>query len=183
MKLQITLLIIALISLTACGNGGLSAASSAGVNEGSSNQGSGSGGTVIGETPPAGSDGCYGMDANTCLVFKATNTQRVANGLAALAYCQACTQMAYEQSKDMSDRGYFDHTRPDEAFYSRCTRFGLASGCGENIAQGYSASQVVQGWMESPGHRANILNQSYRSFGVGLYSGFSTQVFYTGTNR
>ncbi|WP_413575486.1 CAP domain-containing protein [Bdellovibrio sp. HCB290] len=172
-----------MISLAACGNSGLVAASSNGANEGSSNQGSSGGSTVIDPTPPSGTDGCYSMDANTCLVFKATNTQRVANGLAALAYCQACTQMAFEQSKDMSDRGYFDHTRPDESFYSRCTRFGLSSGCGENIAQGYAPSQVVQGWMESPGHRANILNQSYRSFGVGLHNGFSTQVFYTNTNR
>lgn len=172
----LTLTIVAMmLSLTAC-NGGFEAGSALGIDSAQ-----GSDGAVT--LPSAGADGCYGMDANTCLVFKATNTQRIANGLAALVYCQACTQMAYEQSKDMSDRKYFDHERPDETFSHRVARFGLSAGAGENIAQGYSAETVVTNWMVSPGHRNNILSSSYKSLGIGLYNGYSTQVFYTGTNR
>ncbi|UYL09811.1 CAP domain-containing protein [Bdellovibrio sp. SKB1291214] len=172
----LTLTMVAMmLSLTAC-NGGFEASSALGIDSAQ-----GSNGSVT--LPSAGADGCYGMDANTCLVFKATNTQRVANGLAALVYCQACTQMAFEQSKDMSDRQYFDHERPDETFSHRVARFGLTAGCAENIAQGYTPETVVTGWMVSPGHRNNILNGNYKSLGIGLYNGYATQVFYAGTNR
>lgn len=134
-------------------------------------------------TPP-GDNGCYAMDANSCAAFKATNTQRIANGVAVMSYCQACYNMAYEQSQDMAVRGYFDHTRPDETFGHRVTRFGLSSGAAENIAQGKVGAPVVnEMWMNSAGHRANILNPSYKSFAVGTYGTYSTQVFYVGTNK
>lgn len=134
-------------------------------------------------TPPGG-DGCYGMDTNSCAAFKATNTQRIAYGLSVMSYCQACYNMAAEQSQDMAVRGYFDHTRPDETFAHRATRFGLGAGVAENIAAGKVGAPVVnEMWMNSSGHRANILNPSYKSFAVGTYGTYSTQVFYVGTNK
>ncbi|WP_220128750.1 CAP domain-containing protein [Bdellovibrio sp. KM01] len=175
MNTKVLTLIAMTLILSAC-NGGFEASSALGID---SSQGAS--GTVT--LPSAGADGCYNMDANTCLVFKATNTQRAANGLVALVYCQACTEMAYEQSKDMSDKNYLSHDRANETFAQRCKRFNIQSGCGENIAQGYTPESVVTGWMVSPAHRDNILSPNYKSLGIGLYNGYATQVFYTNTNR
>ncbi|WP_413558232.1 CAP domain-containing protein [Bdellovibrio sp. HCB209] len=176
MSTKVFTTIAMMLSLTAC-NGGFEASEVLGLD---SSQGSYTGGS---EAPAAGADNCYQMDANTCLVFKSTNAQRAVNGLAPLAYCHSCTQMAYEQSKDMNDKNYLSHDRSSESFAARCSRFGLSSGCGENIAQGYAVEAVVAGWMVSPGHRNNILSSGYKSLGIGLYNGYATQVFYTGTNR
>ncbi|MNL07691.1 Cysteine-rich secretory protein family protein [compost metagenome] len=164
-----------LLSLSACSGGG---GGGTGETEGSS---SNQGGTA---PPPAGSADCYSMDANSCAGFKATNASRIAHGVPAMVYCHACYQMAAEQSQDMAIRGYFDHTRPDETFAHRATRFGLASGAGENIASGKVGAPVVdEMWMNSSGHRANILNPGFKSFALGTYGTFTTQVFYSGTNK
>jgi hypothetical protein len=164
-----------LLSLSACSGGGGGGGDS--VTEGSSsNQG--------GFTPPPAGGDCYSMDVNSCAGFKATNAQRIANGVPVMVYCQACYQMAAEQSQDMAVRGYFDHTRPDETFAHRATRFGLASGVGENIAWGKVGAPVVdEMWMNSAGHRANILNPAFKSFAIGTYGTHTTQVFYGGTNK
>lgn len=175
MKTSIALLLVSfLLSLSACsGDGG-----DAGITEGSSsNQGNST-------PPPAGSSDCYSMDANSCAGFKATNAQRIANGVPAMVYCHACYLMAAEQSQDMAVRGYFDHTRPDETFAHRAARFGIASGVGENIAWGKVGAPVVdEMWMNSSGHRANILNPNFKSFALGTYGTHTTQVFYSGTNK
>lgn len=164
-----------ILSLAACSGGGGDSATAS--EDSSSNQG----GTT---PPPAGPSDCYSMDVNSCAGFKATNAQRIAHGVPAMVYCHACYQMAAEQSQDMAIRGYFDHTRPDETFAHRATRFGLASGVGENIAAGKVGAPVVdEMWMNSAGHRANILNPSYKSFALGTYGTHTTQVFYSGTNK
>ena len=109
--------------------------------------------------------------------------QRALNDMGPLAFCQACYEMAKEQSQDMYVRGYFDHTRPDETFPHRAARFGISKGAGENIAWGKLGAVVVDMWMNSPGHRANILNTSFKSFAVGTYGLYTTQVFYVGTDK
>jgi len=163
-----------LLSLSACSGGG---GGNSVTEDSSSNQGSTT-------PPPAGNGDCYSMDVNSCAGFKATNAQRIANGVPAMVYCHTCYQMAAEQSQDMAVRGYFDHTRPDETFAHRATRFGLASGVGENIASGKVGAPVVdEMWMNSAGHRANILNAGFKSFAIGTYGTFTTQVFYSGTNK
>jgi uncharacterized protein YkwD len=126
---------------------------------------------------------CYDMDGASCAAFKATNVQRIVNGVPALAYCKICNLMAEEQSQDMNDRGYFDHQRPDETFAQRATRFGIGKGAGENIALGKIGDEVVVLWMNSPGHKANILNPTFKSFAVGTYNLYSTQVFYVDTDK
>jgi len=161
-----------LFSLTACSSG------DAGTSSGEAQMGSS--GTY--ELTPDCLD--YDMDGPSCSAFKATNAQRIANGLPSLDYCRTCTAMAEEQSRDMNDRGYFDHTRPNgETFAQRATRFGLSKGAAENIAWGKLGDTVVGLWMNSPGHRANILNPNYKSMGVGTYNLYTTQVFYIDTDR
>ena len=82
----------------------------------------------------------------------------------------------------MHDRGYFDHTSPTYGTPFQMMRaFGLTyRSAGENIAMGYRTPQaVVTGWMNSPGHRANILNSSYKRIGVGYVASgnYWTQMF------
>jgi uncharacterized protein YkwD len=71
----------------------------------------------------------------------------------------------------MASRGYFDHTTPDGVtFDKRITAAGYRwSNAAENIAKGQSTpAAVMQSWMNSPGHRANILNCKLKNIGVGL---------------
>lgn len=164
-----------LFYLTACSSGD----AGSGSGTGSMNIGSSTGDAY--QSFPGGD--CYTMDSNSCLAFKATNTQRIANDLPILSFCQTCYEMSYEQSRDMDVRGYFDHQRPDETFAQRAARFGLSAGAGENLAWGKVGAVVVDMWMNSTGHRANILNPSFKSFAVGTYGLYTTQVFYVGTDR
>lgn len=77
-------------------------------------------------------------------------------------------------AKDMADLMYFDHTSADgRTFDQRITQAGYTGWTiGENIAQGQtSPEEVVQGWMDSPGHCVNIMNGGFTEIGVGFYEG------------
>jgi uncharacterized protein YkwD len=79
-------------------------------------------------------------------------------------------------SQDMHARGYFDHNSPDgKEPWDRIKAsgyVGASRGFAENIAKGYATAQaVVDGWMNSPGHRANILNCSLKAVGIGVEYG------------
>lgn len=77
-------------------------------------------------------------------------------------------------AQDMAEKGYFDHTDPQgRSIAPRLPDFGYKgySEIGENIAAGQPTPEaVVEGWMHSPGHRANILNPAFREIGVGYFS-------------
>ncbi|BAU87675.1 allergen V5/tpx-1 family protein [Streptomyces laurentii] len=83
----------------------------------------------------------------------------------------------------MAARDFFDHTNPDgDGPGERVTATGYQwSTYGENIAKGQAtAAEVMEGWMNSPGHRANILNCDFREIGIGLHTSggpYWTQVF------
>ena len=76
-------------------------------------------------------------------------------------------------SDDMAARGFFDHTDPDgRTPWDRAAKAGVQGLGGENIARGQAdARAVMDAWMNSPGHRANILNCEYKSLGVGVHFG------------
>ena len=84
-------------------------------------------------------------------------------------------------SKDMFDRGFFDHDNPDgESPWDRIARAQYdANPTGENIAAGYpDAAAVMTGWMDSPGHCNNIMAEGSNELGVGYYEGaYWTQTF------
>lgn len=91
-------------------------------------------------------------------------------------------QVAKKKSEDMKAKNYFSHTSPTYGSpFDMMKQFGISyKSAGENIAKGQtSAKQVVQAWMDSPGHRANILNANYTHIGVGyVESGhYWTQMF------
>lgn len=103
-------------------------------------------------------------------VVSLVNAQRAANGLSALKLSTALSNAARAKSQDMHDLNYFSHTSPTYGSpFDMLKSFGISySTAGENIAMGYATPEaVVNGWMNSPGHRANILNASFTQIGVG----------------
>ena len=106
-------------------------------------------------------------------VVRLVNAERTKHGLDALTEDWELSRVARYKSQDMHDRGYFSHTSPTYGSPFQMIRaFGLSyRTAGENIAMGYATpAAVVNGWMNSEGHRANILNASYTKIGVGYVS-------------
>ncbi len=103
-------------------------------------------------------------------VIRLVNVERAKYGLAALTEDASLTRTARMKSQDMRDNRYFDHNSPTygspfDLMKSQGVRYRTA---GENIAMGYATPEaVVNAWMNSSGHRANILNASYTKIGVG----------------
>ncbi len=102
-----------------------------------------------------------------------TNAQRAQHGCPALRVDPLLRMAAREHSVDMHRRHYFDHDSPDgQTPWDRIKAIGYSVPGAENIARGYATAQaVVQGWMNSPGHRANILNCSLKAVGIGVEYG------------
>ncbi|GAA2475050.1 sigma-70 family RNA polymerase sigma factor [Streptomyces longisporus] len=107
-------------------------------------------------------------------VVALVNKERAANGCGALTEDPQLEKAAQGHSDDMAARHFFDHTNPDGLDPGqRITAAGYQwSTYGENIAQGQQTPQaVMESWMNSPGHRANILNCSFKDIGVGVHDG------------
>lgn len=119
-------------------------------------------------------------------VFDLVNQIREENGLEPFVYNEILAETARVHSQDMIDRDFFDHYNPDgKSPFDRMRDNGLSySMAAENIAVGYpSPEAVVEGWMNSEGHRANILGDC-EELGVGLalgghYGYYWTQCFAT----
>ena len=104
-------------------------------------------------------------------VVNLTNNERAKAGLKALQIDTKLTQSAQAKSQDMKDKNYFSHTSPTYGSpFDQMKSFGVSyKSAAENIAMGQrTAAEVVDGWMNSPGHKANIMNASYTHIGVGL---------------
>jgi uncharacterized protein YkwD len=109
-------------------------------------------------------------------IFWITNEQRRRHGLAPLAWDESLAAAARAHSSDMLQRRFFSHETPE----GRSLKNRLAPGyvrAGENIWSGsghsypdnwLAARAIVNGWMTSPGHRANILDSHYTHLGVGI---------------
>lgn len=115
-------------------------------------------------------------------VVDLTNQERSKNGLAALKVDTALSKVAREKSLDMSKNGYFSHTSPTYGSpFDMMKQFGISyQYAGENIAMGQrTPEEVVQAWMNSEGHRKNILSANFNYIGVGyVESGnYWTQMF------
>ena len=106
----------------------------------------------------------------TDAVVALTNDARAGAGCPPLRTDSRLTAAAQGHSEDMAANGYFSHdSRDGRGFDDRIRDTGHPSPGGENIAQGQeSAAEVVQAWMNSPGHRRNIENCSFTGIGVGL---------------
>lgn len=115
-------------------------------------------------------------------VVRLVNQERAKNGLSSLTYDWELSRVARYKSQDMKDNNYFSHTSPTYGSpFQMMKNFGITyKTAGENIARGYKTPEsVVNGWMNSSGHRANILNSSFTKIGVGYVKDghYWTQMF------
>lgn len=115
-------------------------------------------------------------------VIRLVNEIRVQKGLNPLTYDWELSRVARYKSQDMKDSKYFAHNSPVYGTpFQMIRNFGISfRSAGENIARGYATPQaVVNGWMNSTGHRANILNANYTKIGVGYVpaGNYWTQMF------
>ncbi|MEU3510948.1 CAP domain-containing protein, partial [Streptomyces longwoodensis] len=107
-------------------------------------------------------------------VLALVNQERKTAGCAPLTSSDRLRDAAQTHSDDMAARDFFDHVNPDGADPGRrITAAGYRwSTYGENIAKGQqTARSVMTSWMNSPGHRANILNCAFKNLGVGVHRG------------
>jgi uncharacterized YkwD family protein len=111
--------------------------------------------------------------ADENLILKQVNTERANAGLAPLTIDMRLVQTARAKSQDMIDNGYFDHNSPDLGSpFDQMKRAGISyNHAGENIAGNSSAVRAMEDWMNSPGHRANILNPDFTHIGIGVVDG------------
>lgn len=142
-----------------------------------SNSGTGTG-TTTGNTGNSGSESTQSDFA--AQVVKLVNAERSKAGLSALASDALLDKVALAKAKDMSNNNYFDHQSPTYGSpFDMMKQFGVTySYAGENIAKGQKTPQeVVTAWMNSEGHRANILSKNFTKIGVGYYNGYWAQEF------
>lgn len=108
-------------------------------------------------------------------IFSATNLERANRGLPVFTANQELTAMAEEKLEDMFDKQYFEHVSPvGTTIQDLAEHAGYAYlMIGENLAVGSftDAAHIVQAWMDSPGHRANILSSHYSELGIAIRRG------------
>ena len=110
------------------------------------------------------------------MVLKLVNQERSKAGVPSLTLSTKLTDIAYTKAKDMAEKNYFSHQSPTYGSpFDMLKQFGVSfSAAGENIAAGQkSAEEVMNSWMNSSGHKANVLNKNYTQLGVGFYRGGS----------
>lgn len=115
-------------------------------------------------------------------VLRLTNAERTAAGLRPLSPDPLLTVAAQNHSADMIARAFYAHTSPDggEPWHRASAAGSGHRAIGENIACGQrTPAEVVDGWMNSPGHRANILKPSFTHLGVGYAGGGSAGTYWT----
>lgn len=121
--------------------------------------------------PTEGTDELPGVSAYAQEVVRLVNIERENAGLAPLAVDATLSAAAQVRAQEIDVS--FSHTRPDgTSCFTVLKDFGISyRACGENIAKGSpSPARVVEGWMNSAGHRANILNANFTAIGVGVYA-------------
>lgn len=113
----------------------------------------------------------YATNMSVSGLLDGTNQQRVANGLGSLALNGTLSQAAQAKAADMAANDYWSHNSPSGATpwtFISATGYAYQT-AGENLAYGFtSSSDTITGWMNSPGHRANILNTSFTQVGFGI---------------
>ena len=110
------------------------------------------------------------LTADELEVFNLVNEQRIKNGLPALNIDNELQNVARAKAKDMVDNNYFSHNSPTYGSpFQMMKSFGINyKAAGENIAGNSNNSGAVTAWMNSEGHRANILSNNYNYTGVAV---------------
>ena len=139
---------------------------------GSTGSGNGSTGSGNGNTGSAFTHDEYAKE-----VIRLVNVERAKKGLTALTTTTKLQEAAYLRAVETKTQ--FSHTRPDgTSCFTVLEQYGIGyRTCGENIAYGQrSPEEVVTGWMNSEGHRKNIMNGSFGKVGIGVYQ--SNGIYY-----
>ena len=133
----------------------------------------GSGSSTGGNTGSASNTNTSNLTSDELEVFNLINQQRLQNGLSTLKVDMEVQRVARIKAQDMVNNNYFSHTSPTYGSpFDMLKSFGVSyKSAGENIAGNSNNSAAVTAWMNSPGHRANILNGSYNYTGVGVING------------
>jgi hypothetical protein len=113
----------------------------------------------------------YATNMSVSSLLQETNEERIGTGLNGLTLNAQLNQAAQAKADDMAARDYWSHNTPDGnppwVFFTNAGYSYQAAG--ENLAYGFdSSTEAVAGWMNSPGHKANILNDSYKEVGFGI---------------
>ena len=134
------------------------------------NTGSSGGGSTGGSS--SGSTTTASLTSDELDTFNLINQQRANNGLSALKIDNELQRVARIKAQDMVNNNYFDHNSPTYGTpFNMMKNFGISyKTAGENIAGNSSNSAAVTAWMNSPGHRANILNSSFNYTGLAVVS-------------
>jgi uncharacterized protein YkwD len=133
-------------------------------------------------TGPTATPSPTGNAALEAAVLEIVNTERAKAGCAPVANNDKLTAAARGHSADMAARNYFSHTTPEGVdFVTRINNTGYRwSGAGENIAKGQrTPADVMNAWMNSAGHKANILNCGFKDLGVGVAADSSGTLLWT----
>lgn len=116
----------------------------------------------------------YATSISPSQIISLTNQNRANSGLGGLSTNSQLTQAAQAKAQDMFAKNYWGHYSPDGTgpwYFITSAGYDYAT-AGENLAKDFNTSEgVVNGWMNSPGHRDNILNTSYRDIGVAAVNG------------
>lgn len=114
-------------------------------------------------------------------VVELTNTERRKHGCHALEVDDRLVHAARRHSADMATHGFLDHTGSDGSSPAdRADAAGYGRWGGENVAMGYPTPEdVMAGWLDSPGHRANIRNCDFRAIGVGVAATEDGRLYWT----
>ena len=131
--------------------------------------GAGAGTTGAGTTG-GGTVGSGAMSSDESRILQLVNAERAKAGAKALSSSSDCTRLARMKSQDMADNNYFSHQSPTygspfDMLKSNNVSYMYA---GENIAMNQSAEAAFRAWMNSEGHRKNILNPNFTELGVGI---------------
>jgi uncharacterized protein YkwD len=124
---------------------------------------------------PAGATSAQSEDENQVVAL--TNQERAQAGCGPVTVNAKLASAARQHSQDQAEHNNMSHTGSDGSSpWERSERAGYGNAIGENVAAGYrTAAAVMDGWMNSDGHRANILNCDAKAIGVGLaYAGDGT---------
>ncbi len=127
-----------------------------------------------GDSAGSGSEGRTAETTQAEAILKLVNQERSKAGVSPLKLSEKLTNVANMKAKDMADKNYFSHTSPTYGSpFDMLKKFGISfSYAGENIAAGQkTAEEVMDSWMNSSGHRQNILNKNYTELGVGFTRG------------
>lgn len=123
-------------------------------------------------TTGSGSQTSSSMNSNEKEVFELINKQRTNNGLKELKVDEELQRVARIKAQDMVDNNYFSHTSPTYGSpFQMLNSFKISyKTAAENIAGNSSNTGAVNSWMNSSGHKSNILNSSYNYTGIGVVS-------------